>query len=104
MAYSSVMTTPSSAPSCADHSKVPWILPVAPSRSPATVVVTVTRLPEGDPCARLGLPVWRSRLRRRGRERRRRDRLLTALPSALEGAGRACGVTHEAADGNRKPK
>lgn len=35
MAYSSIMTVPSSAPSCADHSKVPWILPVAPSRSPA---------------------------------------------------------------------
>ena len=32
------------------------------------------------------------------------DRLFTALPSALEGAGRACGVAHEKAGGNRKPK
>ena len=32
------------------------------------------------------------------------NRLFTALPSALEGAGRTCRVTHEAAGGNRKPE
>jgi len=32
------------------------------------------------------------------------DRLFTASPSALEGARRACGVAHEKAGGNRKPK
>ena len=69
--------------------EVPWILPVAPSRSPAIGVA----VKEALVCFLAALS-----------DENDADRLFTALPSALEGAGRACGVAHEKAGGNRKPK